>query len=87
MENLKAIKNNSGFLFKNDRKQQEKQPDYTGTLNIEGKDFWLSGWIKEGKNGKFLGLAFSPKDPQAPPKTNTFERPKATNFDDEDLPF
>jgi hypothetical protein len=87
MENLRPNKINSGFLFKNDRKQQEKQPDYTGTLNIEGKDFWLSAWIKEGKTGKFLGLAFSPKDPQVPPKNNTSERSKATDFDDDLMPF
>jgi hypothetical protein len=27
-----------------------------------GKPIWLSAWIKEGKNGKFMGLAVSPKE-------------------------
>ncbi len=88
MEITKPFKTNSGFLFKNDRKEQERQPDYTGNLNIEGQEYWLSGWIKEGKSGKFMGLALSPKEPQAPQKAKMSERSKATGFDDDsDLPF
>ena len=88
MEITKPFKTNSGFLFKNDRKEQERQPDYTGNLNIEGQEYWLSGWIKEGKSGKFFGLAVSPKNPQAPQQAKTSERSKATGFDDDsDLPF
>jgi len=45
--------------------------------------FLLSAWIKEGKSGKFMGLALSPKEPIAKPS----ERSKATNFDDSDMPF
>jgi hypothetical protein len=75
-------RDNSGVLFKNDKKESEKHPDYKGNLTVDGKDYWLSAWIKEGKGGKFMGLALSPKDEaplRAPP-------PKA-KFADEDLPF
>ena len=74
-------KDNSGVLFKNDKKESEKHPDYKGNITVGGQDYWLSAWIKEGKGGKFMGLALSPKDEaplRAPPK------PK---FDDSDLPF
>lgn len=45
---------NRWTLFKNDRKDSDKHPDYNGTLNVDGVEFWISGWIKEGKRGKFF---------------------------------
>jgi hypothetical protein len=29
-------KENKGSLFKNDKKEEEKQPDYTGQANVDG---------------------------------------------------
>lgn len=75
-------KDNSGVLFKNDKKETPNHPDYKGNITVGGQDYWLSAWIKEGKSGKFMGLALSPKEQQRPS-----ERSKATNFDDSDLPF
>ena len=76
-------RDNTGVLFKNDRKDSEKQPDYKGSLIVNGQDYWLSAWIKEGKSRKFMGLALSPKEPQEKPS----ERSKSTGFDDEEIPF
>jgi len=57
---------NKGQLFKNDRKREGKQDaDYRGKINIEGKIFWLNGWINEDKNGnKYLGLSVQPVQQQ-----------------------
>jgi hypothetical protein len=49
---------NSGFIGKNNRKETDKHPDISGSINIEGKEFWLSGW----KNAKGYGLKAKPKD-------------------------
>jgi len=77
----------TGVLFKNDRKESEKHPDYKGNVTVNGQDYWLSAWIKEGKGGKFMGLALSPKEAeQAKPS----QRSKSTGFDDfpdSDVPF
>ena len=76
-------RDNSGVLFKSDKIENERSPQYKGNITVEGKDYWISAWIKEGKSGKFMGLAVSPKEPIAKPS----ERSKATNFDDDSLPF
>lgn len=58
---------NTGSLFKNDKKTQDKHPTYRGSINIEGREYWLSAWIKDIKRGeragqKFMSLAAEPKD-------------------------
>ena len=59
------LRDGQGSLFKNERKESEKHPDYTGSAKIDGREFWLSAWIKEGAKGKFMSLALKPKDEQA----------------------
>ena len=75
-------RDNSGVLFKNDKKENEQHPDYKGNIMVDGQEYWLSAWIKEGKSGKFMGLAVSPKEDYQPKQA-----PKKVSFDESDLPF
>ena len=75
-------KDNSGVLFKNDKKESGNQPDYKGNITVAGTEYWLSAWIKEGKGGKFMGLAVNPKDAQQTPRKVS---PK--DMDDDSIPF
>ena len=78
-------KDNSGVLFKNDKKETDKHPHYKGNITVEGKDYWLSAWIKDGKSGKFMGLAVSPKE-LAPKKADMSEHKEWLDDYDKD-PF
>lgn len=57
---------NKGGLFKNDKGGNEARPDYTGSLNVEGKEYRLAAWIKESQRTgqKFLSLNVQPKTEQ-----------------------
>jgi uncharacterized protein (DUF736 family) len=78
---------NRGAIFKNDDKQQDNHPDYKGSLNVNGVDLWVSGWLKtsEKTGKKFLSLSVKPKD-SAPVKKAS--KP-SSRFDDidSDVPF
>ena len=59
---------NSGVLFKN-QSENEKAPAYKGKINVDGKDYELAAWIREGKSGKFMSLKVQePRQKQAPQK-------------------
>lgn len=52
-----------GALFKNNKRTNEKQPEYTGNCEINGQEFWVSAWIRESSNGnKFFSMAYTPKE-------------------------
>ena len=83
MDNKQNQRDNSGVLFRSDKKDNDRAPDYKGNITVNGQDYWLSAWIKEGKSGKFMGLAVSPKEDYQPKQA-----PKKTSFEDsDDMPF
>jgi len=57
--------NMRGVLFENERKRGDKDPDMTGTLEIDGVKYWVSAWWKDGKNRNdpdYLSFAVREKD-------------------------
>jgi len=62
-------RDNSGVLFRNDRKTEEKHPDYTGTVTIMSEKWRLAGWIKKSKAGRsYLSLSVQPDNRPEPAK-------------------
>ena len=79
---METKRDNSGVLFKNDKKDNERAPEYKGNIMVDGNEYWISAWIKEGKTGKFMGLAVSPRDAQPPAS-----KPVPKNLEADDFPF
>ena len=52
----------SGSLFKNKKREKDTHPNMTGTALINGVEYWVSGWTKDGSKGKWISLAFKPKE-------------------------
>ena len=86
---------NRGFLFKNDRKEKDTHPDYKGSINADGVEYWLSAWMKEGAKGKFMSFSLTPKEAtqtavqaaqQAAPPQRQQAAPVVQDLDDS-IPF
>jgi hypothetical protein len=83
---------NRGVLFKNDRKTKDTQPGYTGSLNVDGVEYFLDAWLKDGKSGKFFSVSVKRKDKQEAPQQSRAPAPAprpSSGFDDmpDDIPF
>jgi hypothetical protein len=56
------MKDNSGSLWLNDRKDKDEHPDRTGSIMVAGTEYWINGWLKKRKDGKpYLSLTVKPK--------------------------
>lgn len=54
---------NRGALFPNDKDGNDKRPDFTGTVNVDGRELRLAAWKAEAKSGtKYLQLKVSEKN-------------------------
>jgi len=84
-------RDNSGSIFRNEKKEKENHPDYKGSCMVGGVEMWMSSWLKVGANGtKFMSFSFQPKEQQAqqPAARQAVKQAPAPapEFDD-DMPF
>jgi hypothetical protein len=86
---------NTGMLSRNDRKEKDTHPDFKGFCDIEGTEYWISGWIREAgpqaktPGRKFFSLRFEPKNPPAQvgaPATGGQASAAGSDYGD-DIPF
>lgn len=75
-------KDGSGALFRNDKGDNPKRPDYRGSITLAGVEYELAGWLKPGKSGTFLSLSGKVKGERQPQSLATEPPP----FDDR-IPF
>lgn len=81
-------KDNTGAMFKNDRKELPNHPDRKGSAMIGGVEYWVAGWLKEPKAGgaQFLSLAFTRKDAKGEAKQESKPRGRIEDMES-DIPF
>lgn len=71
MNNKNTLENYNVNCFLNNFKKNEKQPDYVGSVEIEGKTYKVAMWKKTDKNGNmYFSQTFS-EDTYKSKKTNT----------------
>ena len=82
---------NRGAIFPNSKKENEKQPDRTGSIDIEGVEYWVSGWDKVSKSGNpFLSLSVTKKESLASKTTETWKKDEKYTqevMQEDEIPF
>ena len=75
---------NQGGLWDNQRKVVPKDPDFTGSINVNGVELWLAGWVSTSTNPKSpainlsvtaKGSAGMPAVGVAPTKSDAYDIP------------
>ena len=80
-------RDNSGSLFVNEKKEQDNHPDRTGTIMVDGKEYWLNGWLKKTKEGAtWMSLSVKPKEVTRGSQRAAGQR-QAPRDEDQDVPF
>jgi uncharacterized protein (DUF736 family) len=74
---------NSGVLFRNE-KQNDKQPDYRGKVDIGGTEYKLAGWVRKSKT---TGETFLSLKVEALDQYSTAPATKVEPMDDSEIPF
>ncbi|MUV13532.1 hypothetical protein [Noviluteimonas gilva] len=75
---------NTFTLFVNDKDGNDKRPDRSGTLNVDGVEYFIDGWIKQGSKGPFLSGKIKRKDRQG---SESKPVQAAAEFADDDVLF
>lgn len=80
------MKPNTGSLFKNDKREKETQPNAKGQALIDGVEYWVSAWTREGPRGKYQSMVYERKDAQ---QSRAAKPAGKVPFDDmpDDCPF
>jgi hypothetical protein len=79
--------NNRGSIWKNEKKETDKHPDFTGSLNVDGVEYWVSAWKrKEGASPKAPALSFQVKPKEDRVSVPQTRAERHAEMDDE-IPF
>jgi hypothetical protein len=78
-------RDNSGSLFKNDKREKDTSPNAKGKAMIGGKMYYVSAWTNKDKNGNpWQSLSFKSADEARQSQVN--DGPLSVQLDD-DVPF
>jgi hypothetical protein len=76
MSEKKYDNTNRGVLFENNKKTTPNAPDFLGSVDVNGTEYWLSAWQKySDAKGDYLSVTVRTKDEDRRPKQKTEEYP------------
>jgi hypothetical protein len=86
---------NSGMIARNENRKTDNHPEFSGSLNVEGVDYWVSAWVNEGKPGgkmegkKYFSIKITRKEQQGDAAPRKMTTPQSFYGDkyDGDIPF
>ena len=88
---MKYDNNNKISIFKNDKKGNEKAPDYRGTTTLKNQEYKVAMWIRTSASGtKYMSgtVEIDTYKKQEEIKVDPFaDFAKETDITDDDLPF
>ena len=78
---------NRGAIWKNDDKREDNHPDFKGSLNVDGVEYWVSAWKRKERAGaKAPALSFRVKPKEEKRPAQAAQARKNEDMDDE-IPF
>jgi hypothetical protein len=82
------MRDNSGSLFKNERREKDTHAHARGTAMIDGVEYYVDAWTNTASNGnKYQSLKFKRKE-QRSEQSSGYRAPEPTADDlDEEIPF
>ena len=86
MEKKFEHKENTGSIFKNNRKEKDTHPDYKGQINVNGKLLDIALWVKEGSKGSFFSAKVSEPFTKEQ-KDSMYSAEHSKKVETDDLPF
>lgn len=82
------LKLNEGLIFRN-KSDNEKAPLFTGQINVDGKNWEIALWPREGNTGKFYSARISEPYNKAKgkgkPQGELKAKPKPKREEEDDL--
>jgi hypothetical protein len=77
-------RDNSGSMFKNTRKDSDRHADMTGSIMVDGQEYWVNAWRKVDKNNN-PWYSFSLKKKE--PRQGGGNPPSPRTVSDDEIPF
>ena len=80
------MKQDTFNLRKNADRKHDKSPEYRGSINVDGREYWLAAWINSNDDGsKYFSGKVTAKDAVQPADKPLVSPSDA--LDGDDIPF
>ena len=82
--------NNTGALFRNDKGDNPKRPDYKGNATVDGAEYKISAWLQKSKKdgSTFMSLKLERKTDERPVQQQRPQQQQSLPSDEPDaIPF